>query len=249
MQRTQQFLERYQGYQEQQLATRPPVEPDLPLTALAIDGGGVRGLIPAALLAEIERRCGRPTWECFDVISGTSTGGLITLGLTVPDGAGDTRWKASDLVEMYRNASRTIFPHNILRTLGSPLFDKYAASGITRELVGRLGEEKLGSARTGVVVTAWNLTHNQPAYFNSAEAGSFFSDPLMREVARATSAAPSYFAPCAIAEPNEAHPNMFVDGGTFANNPAKIAYLALRPPHEPTRPVLLLSLGTGNPVA
>src|SRR5947209_3806748 len=245
MQRTDQFLRNYQSYQDDRLK-EVSVTPQHRLTGLAIDGGGVRGLIPALVLEEIERRTGKPIWECFDMISGTSTGGLITLGLTVPDGDGGVRSKATDLVQMYRDSRQTIFSRSILRTLGSPLFDKYATKGLERELAKRVGEMTLSSAKTGIAVTAWNLTQNQPAYFNNAEAGHQFSDPLMRDVARATSAAPSYFAPCTIKSSDGTH--TFVDGGTFANNPAKIAYLALRPPHAPSRPLLLLSLGTGNPV-
>jgi uncharacterized protein len=247
MERTQQFLENYETIRGEQLNAAS--EEGRRLTGLAIDGGGVRGLVPALLLEEIERRAGRPISQCFDLISGTSTGGLISLGLTVRGSDGGPRWKAADLVKMYREASHTIFPRSVLRTLGSPLFDKYGTSGLEEELNTRLCTARLSDALTGIVVTAWNLTHNRPAYFNSAEAGNVFSDPLMREVARATSAAPSYFAPCWIKEPREPAANAFVDGGTFANNPAKIAYLALRPPHAQTRPLLLLSLGTGNPVA
>ena len=246
MERTQQFLQNYETIRGEQLASAAEGRR---LTGLAIDGGGVRGLVPALLLAEIERRTGRPISKCFDLVSGTSTGGLISLGLTVRGPDGEPRWKAAELVDMYRRASGTIFPRSILRTIGSPLFDKYSTRGLEKELEARLGTAKLSEALTGIVVTAWNLTHNRPAYFNSAEAGQVFSDPPMLEIGRATSAAPSYFAPCWIKEPTEPAPNAFVDGGTFANNPAKIAYLALRPPHAQNRPLMLLSLGTGNPVA
>jgi patatin-like phospholipase/acyl hydrolase len=75
---------------------------------LSIDGGGIRGIIPAMVLAKIERQTGRPACELFDLIAGTSTGGIITLGVTAPgeeqpDGKRRPRWSAEQLVDIYAN--------------------------------------------------------------------------------------------------------------------------------------------------
>jgi len=56
-----------------------------PVRILSIDGGGIRGIIPAMILAELERRAGRPACRLFDFIAGTSTGGIIALAVTKPD--------------------------------------------------------------------------------------------------------------------------------------------------------------------
>lgn len=68
---------------------------------LSIDGGGIRGIIPAMVLAEIEDRTGRPVAETFDLIAGTSTGGILALGLTLPGDNGRPRYAAEELIGLY----------------------------------------------------------------------------------------------------------------------------------------------------
>ena len=245
MQRTEQFLDRYREFAAE---NEPSTDRARPLTALAIDGGGVRGLVPAMLLAEIERRTETPIWRSFDLIAGTSTGGLLALALTAPGGDGDARWSAEELVQLYRGCGRTIFRRSLLRVpLTQLVFNKYTAGRLEHELAARLGKTMLSESLKPVIVTSWNLSENQPAYFNSAEVKRRDWDLPMRKVARATAAAPTFFEPCWIRNPEHSGREAFVDGGVFANNPAKIAYLSFGPT-GPTRPLLLLSLGTGDPM-
>src|SRR5438045_1453536 len=75
------------------------------MNVLSVDGGGIRGVIPAMVLADLEARTGKPTAELFDLIAGTSTGGIIALALTVPGGDGKPRWTANDLVGLYLTAA------------------------------------------------------------------------------------------------------------------------------------------------
>ena len=77
-------------------------------TILSIDGGGIRGIIPAMILAEIERRTGFRVAQMFDLIAGTSTGGVLALGLTIPQNAEISRpkYKASQLVSFYEEDGR-----------------------------------------------------------------------------------------------------------------------------------------------
>ena len=91
---------------------------------LAIDGGGVRGVIPARILAEIEKRTQKPISEQFDLIAGTSTGALLALGLTRPSDA-DARkpaFRANEFVDLYLKRGRDVFPTSfgLLRTFGAP---------------------------------------------------------------------------------------------------------------------------------
>lgn len=78
---------------------------------LSIDGGGIRGIIPAMILARIERRTGRRITEMFDLIAGTSTGAILALGLTVPQNRKGTRPKygANQLVSFYEEDGRKVF--------------------------------------------------------------------------------------------------------------------------------------------
>jgi uncharacterized protein len=78
---------------------------------LSIDGGGLRGIIPAMVLAEIEERTGRPIAETFDLIAGTSTGGILALGLTMPGDGGKPRYTAKELIRIYEEQGARIFSH------------------------------------------------------------------------------------------------------------------------------------------
>src|SRR5438270_629061 len=90
-----------------------------PLRVLALDGGGIRGVIPATVLAEIERRCGKRICEVFDLIAGTSTGGILALGLTTPDATTPSkpRYRAEDLVALYAEKGPTIFGSSLFHRL------------------------------------------------------------------------------------------------------------------------------------
>ncbi len=79
------------------------------LRVLALDGGGVRGVIPAVVLAEIERVAGRPLVELFDLVAGTSTGGIIALALTVPKPEGGPRYTAQDVIHFYLSEIPRVF--------------------------------------------------------------------------------------------------------------------------------------------
>lgn len=210
-----------------------------PLRILALDGGGIRGLIPARVLQALEERTGRPIAGCFDLVAGTSTGGILALGLTVPDPAtGAPRWSARDLADMYRRRGATIFHRSPGRAIVDWLVEKYAARGLEGVLRDRLGDATVGQALTEVLVTSWDLSADTPRYFSSLDT----RDVPMRVAARATSAAPTYFRPLWV---DGAQRHALVDGGVFANNPARLAWMAKRDPQEPQRPILLVSLGTG----
>ena len=86
-------------------------------TILSIDGGGIKGIIPALILAEIEQRSKKPISELFDLIAGTSTGGIITLGLTKPNLDGKPEYQAADLVKLYENDGPKIFYQSLFRKI------------------------------------------------------------------------------------------------------------------------------------
>ena len=99
---------------------------------LAVDGGGIRGIIPALVLAEIEARTKRPISELFDLVAGTSTGGIIALGLVKPGADGKAEKSATDIVNIYRQTGTKIFPQTFLQGLHVGLVRgaKYAAAGL-----------------------------------------------------------------------------------------------------------------------
>ncbi len=219
---------------------------------LALDGGGIRGLIPAQVLKEIETHMGRPISEMFDLIAGTSTGGILALGLTKPDGHGKAQFTASDMCDLYLNEGTTIFPHSIfqeVRTLHGLADARYPAEPIERVLAQRFGDTMLSRALTEVVIPSYDLSAPAPYFFKREYAVNETEDwdTRMALVARATSAAPTYFDPAVIPSPDGHGNHALIDGGTFANNPTLSGYVdALRFKKENPR-VVVVSIGTGLP--
>jgi len=239
---------------------------------LSIDGGGIRGIIPATLLAHIEQATGKPVAEMFDLIAGTSTGGIIAAGLARPAGARrKPALKAEDLVGLYRDHGPDIFrksPWKSFTSLGNLIDERYEADALEKVLRKYLGNSKLSDALTNLLVTGYRIspsgkagngrepedTDRTPYFFKSWRAqGKHLAkgekaaqrDFLMRDVARATSAAPTFFEPAAIK--NTAGESWaFLDGGVFANNPAMCAYASARRLFGNAVKIRLLSLGTGE---
>ncbi|MDP1832774.1 MAG: patatin-like phospholipase family protein [Geothrix sp.] len=222
-----------------------------PFRILSIDGGGIRGLIPALVLAELERQTGRPVADCFDLIAGTSTGGILALGLTRPGEGGRPRYSAQDLANLYLKEGARIFDESLWRRLTNPMglrAARYPPEGIEGVLAQYFGETRLKDALAEVLVTAYDLEKRDAFFYRRRRAREDARyDVPMRVAARATSAAPTYFEPALVSWPAER--DVLVDGGVFANNPAMCAYAeawqTLAEAGRSADDVLLVSLGTG----
>ncbi len=204
------------------------------MRVLSIDGGGIRGLIPALVLAEVEARTGRRIAELFDLIAGTSTGGILACALAKPGAQ-----SAAELVELYRTEGPRIFHRSLghrLRSAEGLLEEKHDDDALDDALTRYLGSGRLSDATTRVLVTAYDLEARGPHFFKSWRADL---DGPLRIVARATAAAPTYF------EPVEMDGMSLVDGGVFATNPAMCAY-AESFVLDGRAPGFVLSLGTGR---
>ena len=219
-----------------------------PLCVLALDGGGIRGVIPAMVLAEIEQRCNKRIGELFDLIAGTSTGGILALGLTTPDPANTAlpRYRADDLVQLYTEKGHVIFRRSLLRwviTLGGLFASKFTVKGLDATLRTYFGQSRLKDAVSEVVITSYDLESRDSWFIARHKARENPDyDFSMRHVARATSAAPTYFRPERL---STRPPTAMVDGGVFANNPAMCAYVEAIKLHG-HEDILVVSLGTGQ---
>jgi patatin-like phospholipase/acyl hydrolase len=202
---------------------------------LSIDGGGIRGIIPAMILAEIERRTGHRIADMFDLIAGTSTGGILALGLTVPqDQKGERlRYEASQLVSIYEDDGKEIFRSfwRDVVSLHGLVEERYPSEPFEGVLKKYLGEQtRLSEALTEVLITSYEIETCRPFFFTRRIArakGAPRFDPRMWEVARSTTAAPAYFAPFQIERSKRSHlaPLTFIDAGVFVNNPTLCAYV------------------------
>jgi patatin-like phospholipase/acyl hydrolase len=221
-----------------------------PVKVLSIDGGGIRGVIPAMVLAEIERRTGKRVAELFDLIAGTSTGGILALALTKPGAAGKPQYTATDLIALYEGEGQAIFarsPWHVVTSLDELRSPKYTADGIEGVLAKYFGDARLKEAVAPVMVTSYDIEARMPFFFKSwkAQKDPSYDFPMGR-VARATSAAPTYFPPAQLDVQGPINYVGLIDGGVFANNPTLCAYAEARVLHDATAEVLVVSLGTGQ---
>lgn len=200
---------------------------------LAIDGGGIRGLIPAIVCNRLEKLSNKPLSDVFDLIAGTSTGGIIALG--VANGL-----SAGSFVKLYKEQANVIFanPKGKLRSLYSP---KYKSDGIEKTLKKEFNDRRLSDASVDVMVTSYDLSRRMPLLLRSwkVEPASQ-EDYSLLSAARATSAAPTFFEPALLLENRSA-----VDGGLYCNNPALLAYIEAKRKWAKEE-IWLLSLGTGT---
>lgn len=228
-------------------------ETNAPFTILSIDGGGIRGIIPAVLLAELEDRTGCHVSDLFDLVAGTSTGGILALGLTCPGENGTPRYSASDLVSFYEEEGPDIFHRSGWGLFEKPrsFFDeKYNAEPIERILQERFNGAMLSAATTDVLVPSYDLESRRPYFFTSKDLrddSSDHEDVPMWKVARATSAAPTYFEPYKLDTDTGVDYLSLVDGGVYANNPAACALVeAIAEFDAAPTDVFMVSLGTGE---
>lgn len=196
---------------------------------LAIDGGGIKGVLPAAFLAEVEAATSKRIVDHFDVIAGTSTGGIIALGL----GLG---LSAREILDFYINKDASIFcqyPNSSsvwgrvrattrkwFRHARRLFMPKYESDRLRQALTEAFGDRILGESQTRLVIPAYHALRREVYVFKTAHHPRFQTDWKQRaiDVALATAAAPTYF-------PSHRMPNgvALIDGGVWANNPVGLA--------------------------
>ena len=204
---------------------------------LALDGGGVRGIFTAALLAGLERDTGRPVLDHFDLVVGTSTGGIVALGL----GAGLT---PREILDFYLSENHRIFANPLgLRRVRQLALAKYRPNRLQHALQHTFGDKLLGDSIVPLVIPSFNLGENDVYLFKTPHHERLKRDHTvpMWAVAMATSAAPTYFP--AFRLPTD-HVRL-VDGGVWANNPAMVGVTeAVSMFGQPLEALRVLSLGT-----
>jgi uncharacterized protein len=239
-------------------ATEGDVAPTDRFRILSVDGGGMRGLIPALVIADLERRLQEGAGadaraaDYFHMFAGTSTGGLVALSLTVPDlpsRPDRPLITAATLADLYTTDGPRIFHRSLLqklRTLWGWIGPKYTLEPLEEAVTNRLGTTAtLADELRELVVTAYDMTDREPYFFERwrarEEAGS---EPIV-DAALATSAAPTYFPS------HEVDGHALVDGGVFAPNPAIAAIVEAlerrgdEPHHLDMDDLLVVSIGTG----
>lgn len=244
---------------------------------LSIDGGGMRGIIPAYVISRLdellkEKGIRRPLYSFFDLVAGTSTGALLALGLTAPGGTGnlikeeaepypvyttekkglfrrpESRFEGyimpstapSSLLDIYLRHGERIFPKSVLSVFNQIFQQKYDIRPFETFLSEYLGDARLDSLLVPTLVVSYDPIRTRPFLFKSYESHGF----LMREAARASTAAPLYFPPYHTKDRESGDELTLSDGGLVANNPAMIAYIEAKKLYPEADEFHILSLST-----
>ncbi len=226
---------------------------------LSIDGGGIRGIIPGQILVALEEKLRKATGkpdtgisDYFDLIAGTSSGGILACAHLCPgsEKPKKPRFSAREVVDIYMERGDEIFSIPVfhrLRTGFGVLDEKYPSKGIEDALNDYFGNTKLSMMRKPCLIPAYDVTRRKAHFFTSHDAKKNpGKDFLIRDVARATSAAPTYFEASSVQSLSGVHYPL-IDGGVFVNNPALCAYAEAHNKFKVTaREMMILSLGTGS---
>ncbi|NNE76507.1 MAG: hypothetical protein HKN31_05480 [Pricia sp.] len=170
---------------------------------LSLDGGGIRGIIPGIILSyledELKKKSGNPTasiGQYFDFMAGTSTGGILSLVYLCPDRHGQFKYGARDALSMYMELGKDIFNLSLqkqVQSLAGLTDEKYSEVELENILDLFLEDVKLSQALKPCIITSYDIRNRKSFFFTSADADSDVYDFLMKDVAIATSAAPTYF--------------------------------------------------------
>ncbi|KAF1865343.1 hypothetical protein Lal_00004717 [Lupinus albus] len=257
------------------LHLQPPTYGKL-ITILSIDGGGIRGIIPATILAFLESQLQELDGEdarladYFDVITGTSTGGLVTAMLSTPNEEKRPLFAAKDIKPFYLEHGPNIFPQpkclwgttpgKFLKSLIGPKYNGKYLHGLIKE---RLRETRVHETLTNVVIPTFDIKTMQPTIFSSYKIKRFpYMNAQLSDICISTSAAPTYLPAYYFKNQyhiEKIHEFNLIDGGVYANNPTLVAVNEVikqivndNPDFFPIKPLdygrfVIISLGTGAP--
>jgi len=203
---------------------------------LSLDGGGIRGIFSAAVLAAMEEDLNIRVIDHFDLIAGTSTGGIIAIAL----GLG---LSPKEIVDFYLEEGGAIFSNPLwLASLRRLFGSKFDNAPLVSALQKYFGDRRFGESTKRLVIPSYNLGEDDVYIFRTAHHARLRRDHKVPawKVAQATSAAPTYFPAS-----REVDHLRLIDGGIWANNPTMVAYIeAVGTLGVPTDDIRILNLGT-----
>lgn len=232
---------------------------------LSIDGGGIRGILPADIIAHLEKRLqveirdeSVRIADFFDLLSGTSAGGILTCLYLVPqknrDGIVRPKYSANEAAGFYSELGPVLFRKPIsyiIKSAAGLLRSRYCEDELYKFSKKILGDAYISEVMKDCLVTAYDLSSRKALLFSRYSTIKYgdMADYKLCDIARSTSAAPSYFIPARIFAKDKGSRHL-VDGGVYAGNPAMCSYVeAIKIwPGEPVSNFWMLSLGTGKVV-
>lgn len=228
-------------------------------TVLVIDGGGVRGIVPARILESIEARTGKPIAELFDMVGGVSTGAIVAAGLSVPDEADPTKPKytAENIKDFYFKQAPKIFPQlrfKSLRQISSSA--AYDPRPIEDTLLTYFGDTRISDSLVTLMIPATDIKNFRPAWISTIKgqpdrSPEGWSSMLMRDAIRGATTAPTYFpAKYVNTTPNAdvpgvQHRHTLIDGGFFSGNAMRRMLTQARKIAPADAEIVVVHIGTG----
>ena len=235
---------------------------------LSLDGGGMRGIIPATIVEYIENKLIEKTKnpnariaDYFDIIVGTSTGGILSCFYLTPNpekgkNLPNAKYTAAQALEFYSKKGYSIFNKSKRKSwfgfrqlVNSTQYKPQIIENIFKEEFGNL---KMNELLKPCTVTTYDMASKSSFFFSSKETEKKKRDFYVRDVVRSTSAAPTYFSPAKIKNLATNKKMVNIDGGVFANNPTMCAYAECRDTNfeqknnPSAKDMLILSIGTGG---
>lgn len=234
---------------------------------LSIDGGGIRGIIPGQVLVSLEEKLKQHTGnsdariaDYFDLVAGSSAGGILTCIYLCPDQKqpNKARFSAQDAVDFYIKRGKEIFDISVFKALSSVnglIDEKYPFENLEKIFFDYFQDLKLSELLKPCLISSYDIERRKAHFFTQHDAKICRADDyFVRDVARATAAAPTYFEVSKIKSFTE-ESYALIDGGVFANNPALCAYAEVRHKFQLSQEnengpraenMVILSLGTGD---
>jgi uncharacterized protein len=234
---------------------------------LSLDGGGIRGIISCVILKYIEEQLQKldhsnaKIGDYFDLISGSSTGGLLAAILLFPGDDKKAKFSVQEALDLYAKDGDTIFNVSFWEEIINPfgLFnERISQKNIEKYLEEFFGNLELKDFIKPCLITSYDVTARKAKFFTSHDAGEAIENFYVRDLCRATSAAPTYFEPANI-KSLYGQEFTLIDGGVFANNPALCAYAESRkvafskvlqdkkkPDYPSIKNMIIVSIGTGT---
>jgi len=234
---------------------------------LSLDGGGIRGIITCVILKYIEEQLQKldhpnaKIGDYFDLIAGSSTGGLLAAILLYPDNSNNARFSVQEALDLYAKKGDDIFNVSFWEQVINPfgLFnEKISQKNIEKQLDEVFGALELKDFIKPSLITSYDINQRKAKFFTSHDAKESLQNFYVKDLCRATSAAPTYFEPAKI-KSLYGQEFTLIDGGVYANNPALCAYAEARkikfsklfddeekPDYPSINDMIIVSVGTGT---
>jgi len=229
---------------------------------LSLDGGGIRGILPGIVLTQIEKKLQKKTKDpniklsdMFDFMAGTSTGGILALAYLTPNEENRPKLTAQEAVNIYLDRGDKIFDVSNwqkIKSLNGLADEKYNASELEEALEDTFGELKLSNLLKPCIISSYDIKNGKPHFFKQHKSNNDTYNFKIKDVARATSAAPTYFETARVKNDiGTFYP--LIDGGVFVNNPSLVAYSEVRSMtfenmenFPSAKNMMIVSIGTGS---